>query len=197
MNLYRAYFVPNGTDPSGKKCRIRVRCWDVIRGVKLNIHCGLEIESDIPPLNGDTDDHVVYDGGDDGHIHVGDPNDPLLQDLPGVKRGEWVDYDDGVCKCLIMRREVYNGFNVPYEKCNFEQNPEGELTCKPRNSNFAFKCFTKACGIEIPDWSTKGYGFDAVYRREYGCWVDDQGCSRCVETVAECPWDVPVIVRVW
>ncbi len=199
--LPSVFFIPGGTDPKGLMCRIRVRCWDVKRlGVKLNIHCGVEVESDVPPFNKGTGPIVSVDGTDAGdHIGVvfADPAvEEGLQDLPGERTDDWEEYEDGVCKCLALRGKLFRQFKVPYENLANETGPDGKPIANPTNSNFAFKCITKSCGIKVPDWAKMAYGYNSVYRRQCGVWVDDAGCRRCVETVAECPWDVPVIVSV-
>jgi RHS repeat-associated protein len=160
LNLYAPYFVPNGTDPYGTKCKLGLHCWDVVRyGITWGRHCGLTVDSDFPGLTAGPGGSVWLDFLPESsclQMTIGPGgNDPASGETMSNYPGYWEepphDFPASTCKCLKRYQENFNQNCVPYSASG---NGSGV------NSNCGLNCAASTCGILITWSSSPPTGFD-------------------------------------
>jgi RHS repeat-associated protein len=146
MSLYRAYFVPGKTDPSGR-CEVKLTCTNLAYPFE---HCGIE---------------VFHPNGTINRWHVHSPNAGLLgKDTCNVQPTRidtpigvgpwrvvdtWKDPSGQLCNCLDRIAALIRSKKLPYWPT--PKNSFLSHACKSTtfcNSNYTTHCMMKKCGID-------------------------------------------------
>jgi hypothetical protein len=172
---------PSGEEPSVKNggnqdCQIAIHCWQVldpIFGFALQKHCGLTVNA--PSLGGTK----WVDGGPTGDLpnfgniligwqppntFPGKPNATYTP--PGLVQTPFAPYPISVCNCLKDYADNFTTKKEDYELLS-------------QNSNWALRCISTKCGVNVPYPPSKPLGWE---------------CEKCIEEKPSTSQPVPCCV---
>jgi RHS repeat-associated protein len=155
MGLYGAYFAVRGVDPNGTnwneptlpieegKCYIGLDCVSSL-GSGIGTHCGLVIQTN-------SSRHYLHCWG---LFHPGGKSCQINRSRSDGATAEsyyqmWLGlYDKSTCDCILKTN--LRTYNASIKNCEYKLVPgkkeQGNCEC---NSNYAIKCLTRSCGMEI------------------------------------------------
>jgi hypothetical protein len=156
-------------DASGLLCEIDVHCYPAISEVSggfVGTHCGLTITDAT---------HTYWIDGQwqsDG-LRIRGNRTPRTNYT--VRQSEKANFADSVCKCVNDYIKTFNAAKIPYEAVN-------------RNSNWALKCLSAHCGIQIA-WNGNpptGWNAEVWVTERYHQWGNVYVCLPAIRP-APCP----------
>jgi RHS repeat-associated protein len=158
-------------DPWGTStCKIGVHCWTTywLGIIPIGTHCGLTVTANFFPFGGGVwIDAYPEDGEFDFH-------NTAPGSEPGLTNSTPEDYDDSVCNCVKDYMKSFNDSSQPYDAGG-------------KNSNFALRCMSEECGINVPAGYHGSVGWDC---KECVRWINQacphSPCPRCCVEKEKC-----------